>query len=95
MQVNQNEKLGCKTNGATKGSSTGKEASKSLDAKLVGVAVAGETPSPTAQFVGEIQSVLEHTKNHPPGNQHQEGPVCLWIVKEVSERWQRAEQAAL
>ena len=57
--------------------------------------VAGETPSLTGEFVGETHRVLEHTQTHPPRNQHQKGPICLWVAKEVTESQLRAEQAAL
>ena len=55
----------------------------------------GETPSLTGEFVGETHSVLEHTQTHPPGNQHQKGPIWLWVAEEVTENRQREEQAAL
>ena len=62
----------------------------------VGVeAAVGETPSLTGEFVGETHRALEHTQTHPPENQHQKGPICLWVAGEVTERWPRAEQAAL
>ena len=35
------------------------------------------------------------TQNHSPRNQHQKGPLCFWIVKEVTESWVRAQQTAL
>ena len=50
------------------------------------IAVAGGTTRLTGEFIG---------KTHPPGNQHQKGPICLWVAGEVTESWQRAEQAAL
>ena len=63
---------------------------------LVGVeAAAGETPSLTGEFVGETHRVLERTQAHTPGNQYQKGPICLWVVEEVTENWQIAEQTAL
>ena len=55
---------------------------------------AGETPSLTAEFPGKTHRVLKHTQTHPPGNQHQKGPICLWVAEEVTESRQRAEQAA-
>ena len=58
-------------------------------------AAAGETPSLTGEFVGETHRVLEHTQTHPPRKSAPEGPICLWEVGEVTENWQRAEQAAL
>ena len=61
----------------------------------MGVEAEGETASLTEQFVGETHRVLECTQTHPPRNQHQKGPVCLWVDEEVTESWQRAKQAAL
>ena len=61
----------------------------------MGVEVVGETPSLMGEFVGETYRVLECTQTHPPGNQHQKGPICFWVFGEVTESWQRAEQAAL
>ena len=59
------------------------------------VEVAGETPSPTGELVGETHGVLECTQTHLPRNQHQKGPVSLWVAKEVTESQLIAEQAAL
>ena len=63
----------------------GNKASKPVTEKTVGVEVGGETPSLTGEFLGETHRVLEYTQAHPPGNQHQEGPVCLWVEGEVTE----------
>ena len=52
--------------------------------KPVGVEVAGETLSLTGEFVGETHRVLECTQTYPPGNQHQKGPICLWVLGEVT-----------
>ena len=60
----------------------------------MGVAAAGQTPSLTGEFVGETHRVLEGTQTHPE-NQHQKGPICLWVAGGVTENWQRAEQVAL
>ena len=57
--------------------------------------MAGETPSLTGEFVGETHRVLEHIQTHPPGDQPQKGPICLWVVGEVTETGTRAEQVAL
>ena len=54
-----------------------------------------ETPSLTGEFVGESHRVLECTQTHPPRNQHQKGPICLWVAEEVSESQKREEQVAL
>ena len=48
--------------------------------KLVGVAAAGETPILTGEFIGDSHRVLVCTQNHAPGNQHQKGPLCLWVM---------------
>ena len=61
----------------------------------MGVEAAGETPSLTGEVVGETHRGLEWTQTHPPGNQHQKGPLCLWVVEEVTESWLRVEQVAL
>ena len=55
----------------------------------------GDTPSLTGEFIGETHKVLECTQTHTPRNQHQKGPICLWVVAGGTESWQRAEQAAL
>ena len=51
----------------------------------MGVPAAGQTPSLTREFVGETPSILECTQNHPPGNQDQKGPICLWVAEEVTK----------
>ena len=62
----------------------------------VGVkAAAGETPSLTGEFVRETRRVLECTQTHPPWNQNQKGPICLWVAGEMTESWQRAKQVTL
>ena len=61
----------------------------------VRVEVAGETPSLIGEFIGEKHNVLELTQTHPPGNQHQKDPICLWVVAAVTESHQRMEQVAL
>ena len=53
--------------------------------KPVGVVVVEETPSLTGEFVGGTHRVLECTQAHPPGNQHQKGPICLWVAGEVTK----------
>ena len=73
----------------------GNKASKPQAVKTCGIVAVRETPRVTGGFVGGTHRVLEHTKTHPPRNQHQKGPICLWVAGEVTESWQRAEQAAL
>ena len=58
-------------------------------------AAAGETPSLTGEFIGETHRGLEHTQAHPLGNQHERGPILLWVVEGVTENWQRVEQVPL
>ena len=57
----------------------------------MGVEEAGETPSLTEEFTGETHRVLEHTHTTHSG-QHQKGPICLWVVGEVTESPLRARQ---
>ena len=59
------------------------------------VEVGGETSRFTEEFVGEIHRVLECMQNHPPRNKHQKRQICLLVVAEVTESWQRSEQVAL
>ena len=40
----------------------------------------------TGEFLGETHRGLERAQAHPPGNQHEKGPICLWVVGEVTER---------
>ena len=63
--------------------------------KPVGVAAVGEAPSLTEEFVGETHRVLGCTQTHTPGNRHQKGPICLWVVGELTESQPRAQQVAL
>ena len=58
-------------------------------------AAVGETPSLTGEFVAETQKVLNIHKTHPPRNQHQKGPICLWVAGELTESWLRDQQVAL
>ena len=55
----------------------------------------GKTPSLTGEFTGETHRILESTQTHSPGNQHQKGPIGLWVAGEVTENQQRTEQVAL
>ena len=73
----------------------GNKTSKPLTEKPVGGEAAGETPSLTGELVGETHRVLEHTQTHLPGNQHQKGPICLWVVEEVTGSQLRCKQEAL
>ena len=62
----------------------------------VGVGVtAGETPSLTGEVLGETHRGLGHAQVHPLGNQHQRGPVWLWVAEwKIEIRW-RGERAPL
>ena len=73
----------------------GNKASKHRLKTPVGVEALGETPSITGEFMGETHRVLECTQTHPPGNQHQKGPLGFWVVGEVTEIRQRVEQVPL
>ena len=53
--------------------------------------MAGDTPRLTGEVIGEMHRALECTQNHPPGNHHQKGPICLWVAKEVTENQLKAE----
>ena len=68
---------------------------QNLCKNLWGAAAAGETPSLTGEFVGETYRVLEGTQNHPLRNQHQKGPICLWVAGEVIQSQQKAEHCSL
>ena len=59
------------------------------------VGVVGETPSLIGEFMRETHRVLEHTQAHEPRNQHQKGPICLWVAGEVTKSQPPALQAAL
>ena len=61
----------------------------------MGVEVAQETPSTPGVFTGKTHKVLECIQAHPPRNQHQKGPICLWVGQGVTENQQRVEQAVL
>ena len=61
----------------------------------MGAAAAGETPRLTGEFVGETHRALVHAQTHPPRNQHQKGPISLWVAEEVTESPPRVEQEAL
>ena len=55
----------------------------------------GEALSLTGEFTGETHRVLECTQTLPPGNQHQKGTICLWVVGEVTESRPKVKLAAL
>ena len=61
---------------------------------LWGVVAVGEIPSLTEEFIGEAHRVLECTQTHPPSNQHHKEPICLWVVRELTENQPRAKQVA-
>ena len=54
-----------------------------------------ETPSLTGEVIGETHGGLECAQAHPLGNQHQRGPISLWVAEGVTETQQRVEQAPL
>ena len=49
------------------------------------VVAVGETASLTGEFIGETHRVLECTQTHPTRNQHQKGPIYLWVAEEVTK----------
>ena len=51
------------------------QGNKASKPKICGGVVVGETPSLTAEFIGETHRVLEHTQTHPSENPHQKGPI--------------------
>ena len=71
------------------------KSSKPLAVKTSRGFCSGINSKPQGKFVGENHGVLECTQTHPPQNQHQEGPICLQAVGEVTESRARAEQTAL
>ena len=78
MQINWEEQLGSETDHTTQDSSVGKIKPQNLWlSKPVGVEAARETLSLTGEFVGDTHRVLECTQVHPPGNQHQKGPMLV------------------
>ena len=67
----------------------GNKASKTLAVKIF--VVAGEIPRLREEVAGETHRVPKCTQAHPPGNQHQKGPICLWVAEEVTESGARAK----
>ena len=55
----------------------------------------GETPSLTGEVIGETHRGLECAQAHLLGNQHQRGPIWLWVAEGVTEIQQRVEQVPL
>ena len=58
-------------------------------------AAAGETPSLTGEIVGETHRGLECAQAHPLGNQHQRGPILLWVAEAVPAILWRVERVPL
>ena len=58
-------------------------------------AAVGETPSLTGEVVGETHRGLECAQAHPLGNQHQRGPIGLWVAEGVTKIRQRVEKVPL
>ena len=95
VRINQEEQLGSEID-YTRVPIKEKKASKTLTVKtcgMLGVVMAGETPSLTGEFIGETHRVLECIQIHPLGNQHEKGPICFlhYSVKEVTESQTKAE----
>ena len=88
MWTNKEEHLGCQIT-KPKTPTLEKKASKPLAVKTCEAVVVGETPSLTGESIGETHRVLERMQTHPLGNQHQKGPICLWVAREVTESHSR------
>ena len=61
----------------------GNKASQFLAVKTCGGC--GSKRNSPGKVVRETHRVLECTQTHPPRNQHLMGPICLWVVGEVTE----------
>ena len=73
----------------------GNKSSKPLTEKICGGCDSGRNSYPHRRVLWrDPQGPIMYT-NHPPGNQHQKGPICLWVAGEVTESQPRAEQEAL
>ena len=96
MQINQEEQLGSKKTVQPRAPAQGNKASNRRLKTLVGVEVpVGETPSLIGEFSGETHRGLERAQAHSPGNQHQKGTICFWVVEEVTENWQSKQHCSL
>ena len=69
------------------------KASKHVAVKICGSDGGGRNSQPHRRVLWRDPQGLECTKAHPPRNQDQQGPLCLWVAGEVTESWPRAEQA--
>ena len=83
--------MGSKKDPQPKAPAWGNKASKPLTVKHCGGCGSGRNSQSLGEFIRETHRVLEHT----PWNQHQKGPISLWVVEEVTENLPRAEQMEL
>ena len=95
MQIKQEEQLGSKTDHTNQGSSMGKQNLKTTEQKNLWGFRCQENSQSQGGLFGETHRLLERTQNHWPRNQHQKGPICLWVLEEMTESQRRAEQGAL
>ena len=87
VQINQEGQLGSKTDCTTQGFSAGKESLKTSGCKnLWGLWSQEKFIASQESPLERPTGVLEHTQTDPLWNQHQKGPICLWVVGEVTER---------
>ena len=49
---------------------------------------------PLTKSVG-VEAAGETKQSYPPGNQHQKGPICLWVMEDVTKGQLRTEQEGL
>ena len=73
----------------------GSKASKPLAIKTCKGCSDRRNFSLTGETVGAAHGSLECTQIHPSSNQHQKGPIPLWVAVEVTESGARVEQMAL
>ena len=69
------------------------KASKPLTVKTGGGWGSGRNSQPHRKV--RWRDPQECTQTHPPRNQHQKDPICLWVAGEVTDSQSRAEQVAL
>ena len=81
MHINWEEQLGRDTDCGTQGSSLEKWTHKPLTKNTCGGWGGSRRNSQLhKEFAAETHRVLKSTQTHPPGNQHQKGPICLWVA---------------
>ena len=94
VQITGRNDWGASETSQSRVSAQEKEASKPLAVETCGGCDSGRNSQPHRR-VHWKDPHLEHTQTHPSRNQHQKGPVCLWVAGKVTESLWRAEQPAL